>query len=97
MSKTAFTLKQAKAIGDRLGVRWGTFDPKQFRTGLGVELEHGAVSPATDVTNDDSLLTGKIALAHLTEFPDYYTRLEKMETEAKRFWVSKKQAKQRAR
>lgn len=73
-----------------MGVRWDTFDQEQFQTGLGVELEHGAISPATDVTHDDSLLTGKIALAHLTEFPDYYTRLEKMETEAKRFWASKK-------
>jgi hypothetical protein len=27
-------------------------------------------------------MTGKIALAHLNEFPDYYTRLEKMEREA---------------
>ena len=28
--------------------------------------------------------TGKIALAHLNEFPDYYTRLERMEEQAKR-------------
>jgi hypothetical protein len=52
-------------------------------------LEHGTVSPVTDVTNDDSLLTGRIALAHLTELPDYYTRLEKMGKEAKRFWDRK--------
>ena len=97
MSKPAFTLNQAKAIGDKLGIRWEWFDQKQFRTGLGVELEHGTVSPATDVTNDNSLLTGKIALAHLTEFPDYYTRLAKMETEAKRFWDSKKPTQQRVR
>lgn len=62
----------------------------QFHAGLGVELEHGSVAPKTDVTHDDPLLTGKIALAHLTEFPDYYTRLAKMETEAKHFWASKK-------
>jgi hypothetical protein len=36
----------------------------------------------TNVTQDDEILTGKIALAHLNEFPDYYTRLQKMETEA---------------
>ena len=90
MRKTAFTLNQAKAIGKKLGIRWEKFDHKQFRVGLGVELEHGKVSPATDVTHDDALLTGKIALAHLTEFPDYYTRLARMETEAKRFWDSKK-------
>ena len=85
-----FTLNQAKAIGEQLGIRWDKFDVKQFRAGLGVELEHGNVNQASNVTNNDPLMTGKIALAHLTEFPDYYTRLAKMEDEAKRFWGSKK-------
>lgn len=49
-----------------------------------VELEHGSQDPATDVTHDDPVLTGKIALAHLNEFPDYYVRLERMEREAKK-------------
>jgi hypothetical protein len=84
------TLDQAKAIGEQLDITWEKFDPKQFRAGLCVELEHGTVSQKTDVTNDDPLLTGKIALAHLTEFPDYYTRLAKMEAEARSFWSSKK-------
>ena len=88
--KRNFTLAQVKAIAEQLGIRWDKFDLKQFRTGLAVELEHGAVNPKTDVTNDNPLLTGKIALAHLTEFPDYYTRLAKMEAEAKSFWNSKK-------
>ena len=48
------------------------------------------MNPTTDVSHDDPLMTGKIALAHLTEFPDYYTRLAKMEEEAKSFWDSKK-------
>jgi len=86
MRKNSFTLNQAKIIGEQLGICWDKLDLKQFRTGLAVELEHGAVNPKTDVTNDDPLLTGKIALAHLTEFPDYYTRLAKMEAEAKRWW-----------
>ena len=91
MSKqTIFTPAQAKTIGEQLGIRWGKFDLEQFRTGLGVELEHGTANQTTDVTNDDPLLTGKIALAHLTEFPDYYNRLAKMEAEAKHFWNSKK-------
>ena len=90
MSKKSFPLNQAKAIGEQLGIRWDTFDLKQFRAGLGVELEHGTANQTTDVTNDDPLMTGKIALAHLTEFPDYYTRLARMEVEAKRFWSSKK-------
>ena len=84
------TLQQAKAIGEQLGISWDKFDVEQFRAGLGVEFEHGTVNQKTDVTNDDLLLTGKIALAHLTEFPDYYTRLAKMEAEAKSFWDSKK-------
>jgi len=88
--KTKFTADQAKAIGEQLGIRWDHFDVAQFHSGLGVELEHGAVAPKTDVTHDDPLLTGKIALAHLTEFPDYYTRLAKMEADAKRFWSAKK-------
>ena len=88
--KKIFTLNQAKTIGEQLGIHWDKFDVEQFRAGLGVELEHGAVNQTTNVTNDDRLMTGKIALAHLTEFPDYYTRLAKMEAEAKSFWNSKK-------
>ena len=88
--KKIFTLDHAKTIGEQLGINWDKFDHEQFRAGLGVELEHGTVNQTTDVTNDDPLMTGKIALAHLTEFPDYYTRLAKMEAEAKSFWDSKK-------
>lgn len=78
-----FTTEQAREIGDKLGIDWGHLDVGQFRTGLDVELEHGRHDPETDVTGNDPLLTGKIALAHLNEFADYYTRLEKMEREAK--------------
>jgi len=52
--------------------------------GLEVELEHGRRDPKTDVTHDDPITTGRIALAHLNELPDYYTRLAKMEAEAER-------------
>jgi hypothetical protein len=90
MRKKIFALDQAKTIGEQLRVPWDKFDPKQFRAGLGVELEHGTVNQTTNVTNDDPLKTGKIALAHLTEFPDYYTRLAKLEEEAKRFWHAKR-------
>ena len=51
---------------------------------MDVELEHGLHDPATNVTDDDPTVTGRIALAHLNEFPDYYTRLEAMEEQAKR-------------
>jgi hypothetical protein len=78
--------RKAQKIGEELGVDWTMIDPEQFRRGMEVELEHGRRDPATDVTGDDLLLTGKIALAHLNEFPDYYTRLERMEEEAKAYW-----------
>ena len=80
--KKEFTTEEAKQTGEALGIDWSKFDVEQYRMGLDVELEHGLVDPHTNVTNDDSIMTGKIALAHLNEFPDYYTRLEKMEKEA---------------
>ena len=82
-AKQSFTNKLAREIGDKLGIDWSRFDVEQFRMGLEVELEHGLVNPSTDVTGNDHVLTGKIALAHLNEFADYYTRLKKMEQEAK--------------
>ena len=81
-SKKHFTAEEAKQIGEALGIDWSKFDSEQYRMGLDVELEHGKVDQRTNVTNDDPITTGKIALAHLNEFPDYYTRLEKMEKEA---------------
>ena len=77
-----FTTEQAREIGDKLGIDWSRFDVEQFRMGLDVELEHGLRDPSTDVTGNDPILTGMIALAHLNEFGDYYTRLLKMEQEA---------------
>ena len=81
-----FTAEEAKAIGEKLGLKWDKFDVDQFRMGMGVELEHGTRDSLTNVTNDDPLMIGKIALAHLNEFQDYYYRLEKMEREAEEFW-----------
>ena len=85
-----FTADEAKAVGDRLGVGWKTFDVEQFRMGMNVELEHGLHDPETNVTGDDVMMTGKIAWAHLKEFPDYYDRLEQMEEEADAYWDAKK-------
>lgn len=84
--KSKFTVAEAKDIGEKLGIKWDKFDFDQFRRGMDVELEHGLTDPITNVTNDDSLTTGKIAYAHLNEFPDYYDRLDKMEEEAEKFW-----------
>ncbi|MEE8598300.1 MAG: DUF5661 family protein [Dehalococcoidales bacterium] len=81
-SKKHFAAEEAKRIGESLGIDWSEFDVEQYRMGLDVELEHGLVDPHTNVTNDDPTITGKIALAHLNEFSDYYTRLEIMEEEA---------------
>jgi len=78
-----FTAEEARSIGLRLGLDWTKIDLEQFRRGLEVELEHGARDPVTDVTKDDLILTGKIAWAHLKEIRDYYTRLDKLEAEAK--------------
>jgi hypothetical protein len=82
----SFTADEARSVGEQIGIDWASapFDIEQFRMGMDVELEHGAHDPETDVTHDDPVVTGKIALAHLNEFPDYYTRLERMEEDAKR-------------
>ena len=87
--KKVFTADQAKEVGEQLGVDWSKFDVEQFRMGMDVELEHGTEDANTNVSNDDPLITGKIALAHLNEFPDYYTRLYKMEEEAEAYWENK--------
>jgi hypothetical protein len=87
--KKVFTAEKAKEIGEKLGIDWSKFDIEQFRMGMDVELEHGLRDAHTNVTGDDPLTTGKITLAHLNEYPDYYTRLDKMETGAKVFWAKK--------
>jgi hypothetical protein len=89
---TSFTSDAAREIGERIGIDWSSsrFDVEQFRMGLDVELEHGQRDPETNVSDDDEITTGKIARAHLNEFPDYYTRLAKMEAEAERYWSQRK-------
>jgi hypothetical protein len=83
------TTEEAKRVGDEIGVDWSRFDLEQFRRGMDVEFEHGSHDPQTDVTHDDPIVTGKIALAHMKEFPDYYERLERMEAEAEREWAAR--------
>lgn len=90
-AKRSFTTEEAGRVGKMLGINWDKFDREQFRRGMDVELEHGLVDTHTNVTNDDALLTGKIALAHLNEFPDYYTRLERMEKSAHAYWHKAKE------
>jgi DNA-directed RNA polymerase alpha subunit len=85
-----FVTEEARRLGEKLGVDSSRFDVEQFRMGMDVELEHGKISPATNVTDDDPTMTAKIALAHLNEFPDYYTRLAKLEKEAEQALKKKK-------
>jgi hypothetical protein len=84
--RAGFSAEEARRIGEQIGIDWAssTFDVDQFRRGMDVELEHGLHDLDTNVTGDDPVTTGKIARAHLNEFPDYYTRLERMEEQAKR-------------
>lgn len=90
MKKRTVSATEAKQIGDTLGLDFARIDLDQFRRGLEVEFEHGARDPETNVTNDDVVLTGKIAWAHLKEFPDYYTRLDRLEAEADAYWASRR-------
>jgi Protein of unknown function (DUF5661) len=86
--KRTFTREEALVVATQIGMDFERlkYDLEQFRMGLDVELEHGVRSPQTDVTGDDSIITGKIALAHLNEFPDYYTRLAVLERDAAAHW-----------
>jgi Mn-dependent DtxR family transcriptional regulator len=90
-SRKSFTPEEARRIGAEIGIDWETapFDVEEFRSGMDVELEHGLHDLLTNVTDDDPQVTAKIALAHLNEFADYYTRLERMEEEAKRDWAAR--------
>ena len=83
-TRGSFTSDEAQAIATGLGIDFGQLgcDLEQFRMGLDVELEHGSRNPETDVSGNDPIATGKIALAHLTEYPDYYTRLAILERDA---------------
>ena len=89
MSKRTFTAEEAREVGERIGITWDKFDIEQFRKGLEVESEHGSHYPQTNVTDYDPIVTGKIAWAHLKEYPDYYDRHEKMEQEAEVYWKNR--------
>ena len=88
--KTVFTIEQARTAGEQIGMDWATsrFDVEQLRMGMDFELEHGTQDLETNVTDDDVLVTAKIARAHLNEFPDYYSRLAVMESEAEAYWAA---------
>jgi uncharacterized protein DUF5661 len=87
--KRRTSIEEAKRVGDAIGVDWSRFDLEQYRAGMDVEFEHGSHDPQTDVTGDDPILTGKIVLAHMKEYPDYYERLERLEAEAEDYWAGR--------
>ena len=87
MKQQTITEDEAILVGDNLGLDWKNIDIQEFRRGLEVELEHGLVNKNSNVTGDDMNLTGKIAMAHLNELSDYYTRLDIVENA--KFNVSK--------
>jgi len=86
MQKKHYSENEARDVSSKIGINWDLvgFDLAQFTAGMNVEAEHGAHDPETNVTNDDPVITGKIAWAHLKEINDYYDRLEVMEKEAEK-------------
>ena len=93
MSKKEITLKESKEVMKKLKVNSKVITPSYFRKGLYVELEHGLVNKKTNVTKNDLIKTGKIVLAHIVEFPDYYVRLEKMEKSGNKYWKNREKPK----
>jgi DNA-directed RNA polymerase alpha subunit len=91
--RAVFTADQARETGEEIGIDWAAspFDVEQLRMGMDVELEHGTHDPETNVTDDDIVVTAKIARAHLNEFPDYYSRLAVMEAEAEAYWAAQEE------
>lgn len=81
--KKDFSQQEAKNIASKIGAKLSPKGVSQFQKGLKVELEHGTEGTKegmnTDVTHDDPIKTGKIALAHINEFPEYYKSLNTME------------------
>lgn len=73
-SEKRFTLSEAMDVARQLGIDFSQvqFTPEEYLEGMNIELEHGAVDSETNVTRDDAITTGKIALAHLKEAPLYY-------------------------
>lgn len=67
-----YNLQDVYRVASLLNIDFSQFTPEEFLEGINIELEHGKINPQTNVTNDDLLMTSKIALAHLNEFPNYY-------------------------
>ncbi len=84
------TKAQAERIGKKLNVNFDAVSIETLQAGMNIELEHGKVCSLTNITNNNLELTAKVALAHLHEYPNYYTELEKMEEKLKKYWKGKR-------
>lgn len=95
MDKKKLTIEDAKRVIKELNLDMSKlkYTTNDLLKGMKVELEHGTVEPLTNVTDDDIIMTGKIALAHLNEFHDYYELLEVMEEYAKKMTYKKRKYK----
>jgi len=73
--------EEAQQLGEEIGINWEEvkFTPEALAEGIVHELEHGSKDKETNITDDDPVITAKIAWAHLKEDPEYYTKLNKME------------------
>ena len=69
-----YDMNDALYAASLLDIKFDKFTPEEFLDGMNIELEHGFISPSTNVTNNDLVKTAKIALAHLNEFPNYYNK-----------------------
>ena len=69
-----FNINDAIYAANILGVTFDKYTIEEFLDGINIELEHGLINPKTNVTNNDVIITAKIALAHLNEFPNYYNK-----------------------
>ena len=84
------SVDDAKKIGRELGIDFRKLSPTLFQKAMKIELEHGKKFSRTNITNNDLLITGKIALAHLLEYSNYYESLIEMEKELDKYWRGKK-------
>jgi len=84
--KKNYSENEAQVVASQIGIKWEIvdFDLQQFTAGMNIETEHGMHDLETNITNDDPIMTGKIAWAHLKEINDYYDRLNIMEKEAEK-------------
>ena len=60
-----YNIEDAYHVAKILNIKFDKFSVEDLLRGMNIELEHGKVNPFTNVTNDDLILTTKIALAHL--------------------------------